>query len=43
MNGKTAKKLRRLSKNLTIGKPEKETDKVYERLKATHNQNKKQK
>lgn len=34
MNGKKAKKLRRLSKIIAIGKPASEAKKVYNRLKT---------
>lgn len=34
MNGKKAKKLRRLSKVMTVGKPLDETEKVYKRMKS---------
>lgn len=36
MNGKTAKKLRRLSEQLTIGMPIKETKKRHKQLKKVH-------
>lgn len=36
MNAKTAKKLRRLSEQLTVGMPIKNTTKTYKRLKRVH-------
>jgi len=40
MKGKSAKKLRKPAKHLTVGKSDEETRKVYQRLKAVHKQNK---
>ncbi len=34
MNNKKAKQLRKLAKNMTVGKPISETKKVYNRLKT---------
>lgn len=42
MNGKSAKKLRRLARVLTIGKSKEETELVYNRLKTVHKSNKKE-
>lgn len=39
MRKKSAKKLKRLAKMLTHGKPPTETDKVYNRLKNVHKTN----
>ena len=41
MNGKTAKKLRKLSSQLTIGKDSDETKSLYNQLKKVHNKVKK--
>ncbi len=40
MNGKLAKKLRRLAKQMTVGKTEVETKKVYKRHKNLNKPNK---
>jgi len=40
MKGKSAKKLRRLAKLMTVGKLPAETEKVYKRLKEVHKNNK---
>lgn len=40
MKGKSAKKLKRLAKAMTIGKSPEETEKVYKRLKTVHKSNK---
>lgn len=42
MNNKSAKKLRRLARHLTVGKTFEETKVVYKKLKAVHKENKKQ-
>jgi len=42
MKGKSAKKLRRLAKLMTVGKLPSETEKVYKRLKDIHKKNKKE-
>lgn len=42
MNKKSSKKLKRLAKILTQGKPATEVNKVYKRLKSVHKQNMKQ-
>ena len=40
MKGKSAKKLRRLSKVIGVGKTPQEQDKIYQRLKKVHKSNK---
>lgn len=40
MTGKQAKKLRRLSKMIAVGKPEVVQNKVYDRLKEVHTKTK---